>query len=199
MIQTVDIGLIKENPDNPRKMSDNKYEKLVQSLREFPEMSNVRPIVVNKDMVILGGNYRYRAMLDAGWTKAPVVVVDWPEEKQREFIIKDNLSYGEWDFNALSSDWDKIELEEWGLDLSELSIGDIDIDYSVLDDGINQDVDKKLREMSSSHMRGILIEFKQEHYKEAFDLIKYWRSKGAYVGLMIMEYLTEEKKKHEAQ
>ena len=80
-------------------------------------MANVRPIVVNKDMVILGGNMRFRAMKEAGWKEVPVEVVDWSEEKQREFIIKDNVGFGEWDWDDLANNWDAEELEAWGLDV----------------------------------------------------------------------------------
>jgi hypothetical protein len=79
-------------------------------------MANVRPIVVNTEMVVLGGNMRLKAMQEAGWSEVPVQVVDWSEEKQREFIIKDNVGFGEWDWDELANTWDAEELNEWGLD-----------------------------------------------------------------------------------
>ena len=79
-------------------------------------MANARPIVVNKDMVALGGNMRLKAMQEAGWSEVPVKVVDWSEEKQREFIIKDNVGFGDWDWDELANTWDAEELNEWGLD-----------------------------------------------------------------------------------
>lgn len=114
------ISEIKPNPNNPRLIKDDKFHKLVESLRSFPEMANVRPIVVNNDMVILGGNMRYKAMKEAGWKQVPVEVVDWPEEKQREFIIKDNVGFGEWDWNDLANNWDSEDLEKWGLDVPDM-------------------------------------------------------------------------------
>lgn len=111
------IGEIKPNPDNPRIIKDDKFKKLVQSLKDFPEMAEVREVVVNKDHVILGGNMRYRAMREAGWSEVPVKIVDWPEDKQREFIIKDNVSGGEWDWDELANTWDSDLLTDWGLDL----------------------------------------------------------------------------------
>src|SRR5260221_5020463 len=105
------------NPSNPRIIKDQKFLNLVQSLKDFPEMATVREIVVNTEHVILGGNMRYRAMQDAGWEQTLVKVVDWPEDKQREFVIKDNVSGGEWDWNALANEWDSELLERWGLDL----------------------------------------------------------------------------------
>jgi ParB-like chromosome segregation protein Spo0J len=111
---------VKLNPANPRIIKDDKFAKLVQSLKEFPEMANIRPIVCNTDMVILGGNMRFKAMQAAGWKEVPVEVVDWPEDKQAEFVIKDNVSGGEWDWDMLANQWDAEKLEAWGLDLPVL-------------------------------------------------------------------------------
>lgn len=117
MIKEINIKEIKPNPNNPRVLKDDKFKKLVQSLKDFPEMANVRPIVVNTEMIVLGGNMRLRAMQEAGWKKAPVQIVDWSIEKQNEFIIKDNVSFGEWDWDVLANEWETDDLIEWGLDL----------------------------------------------------------------------------------
>ena len=117
MIKEINIKEIKSNPNNPRVLKDDKFKKLVQSLKDFPEMANVRPIVVNTEMIVLGGNMRLRAMQEAGWRKAPVQIVDWSIEKQNEFIIKDNVGFGEWDWDVLANEWNEEELENWGLDL----------------------------------------------------------------------------------
>lgn len=117
MPQLIKITKIKVNPQNPRIIKDDKFKKLVQSIKDFPEMLERRPIVVNRDMIILGGNMRFRAAIEAGMLEIPVDVVDWSEEKQKEFIIKDNISGGEWDWDVLSNDWDTDKLEEWGLDI----------------------------------------------------------------------------------
>lgn len=116
------IGEIKPNPKNPRVIKDENYKKLLNSIKEFPEMADVREIVVNKDHVILGGNMRFRAMQEAGWTEVPVKIVDWPQEKQNEFIIKDNISGGDWDWNILANEWDAEELGKWGFDEKDLGI-----------------------------------------------------------------------------
>jgi DNA modification methylase len=118
-MQVVSIAEIRPNPSNPRLIKDDKFKKLVQSLKDFPEMANVRPIVVNQDMVILGGNMRFKAMKEAKWKQIPVEVVDWNEAKQREFIIKDNVGFGEWDWDDLANNWDSSELDKWGLDVPE--------------------------------------------------------------------------------
>lgn len=118
-MQVVSIAEIKPNASNPRLIKDDKFKKLVQSLKDFPEMANVRPIVVNQDMVILGGNMRFKAMKEAKWKQVPVEVVDWDEAKQREFIIKDNVGFGEWDWDDLANNWDAEELDKWGLDVPQ--------------------------------------------------------------------------------
>ena len=118
----IDIKKLKPNPNNPRIIKDDKFKKLVQSLKELPEMAKVRPIVVNQDMIVLGGNMRLKAMQEAGWKKAPVQIVDWSIEKQNEFIIKDNVGFGEWDWDAIANEWNNEELINWGLDLPGFDI-----------------------------------------------------------------------------
>lgn len=115
------LSEIKPNPDNPRTIKSESFAKLVKSLKDFPEMAEVRELVLNKDHVILGGNMRYQAMVEAGWTEAPVKIVDWPEDKQKEFVIKDNVSGGEWDWDQLANEWDTKMLEEWGLELPDFA------------------------------------------------------------------------------
>lgn len=111
------ITEVKLNPSNPRLIKDDKFKKLVQSIKDFPEMLKIRPIVVNKDMVILGGNMRYKACVEAGIKTIPVIITDLTEDKQKEFLIKDNVSGGEWDWDVLANEWDEVDLENWGLDL----------------------------------------------------------------------------------
>ena len=119
------ISDVKLNPNNPRLIKDDKFKKLVQSIKDFPEMLNIRPIVVNKDMIILGGNMRFRACKEAGIKEIPVIITDLSEDKQREFLIKDNTSGGEWDWDMLANEWDVEELQEWGLDLPSFDIEDV--------------------------------------------------------------------------
>ena len=117
-IQKVKIQEVKLNPNNPRLIKDDNFKKLVQSIKDFPEMLDIRPIVVNADMVILGGNMRFKACKEAGLKEVPIIVADnLTEEQQREFLIKDNVSGGEWDFEMLSNEWNVDQLEDWGLDI----------------------------------------------------------------------------------
>jgi len=111
------ISEVKLNPNNPRLIKDDKFKKLVQSIKDFPEMLNIRPIVVNQDMIILGGNMRYKACKEAGLKEIPIIITDLTEDKQREFLIKDNTSGGEWDWEVLANEWNVEQLEEWGLDI----------------------------------------------------------------------------------
>jgi site-specific DNA-methyltransferase (adenine-specific) len=116
--QLTKITDVKLNPNNPRLIKDDKFTKLVQSIKDFPEMLDIRPIVVNSDMVILGGNMRFKACKEAGLKEVPIIIADnLTEEQQREFLIKDNTSGGEWDFEMLANEWDNEQLEEWGLDI----------------------------------------------------------------------------------
>jgi hypothetical protein len=122
MIKKVKITEVISNPNNPRLIKDDKFKKLVKSIQDFPDMLNVRPIVVNKDMVVLGGNMRLKAIKEAGIKEINVDIVDWNEQQQKEFIIKDNASFGEWDWDDLANNWDAQELTEWGLDIPNFNI-----------------------------------------------------------------------------
>ena len=127
-------------------------------------MLNIRPIVVNNDMVVLGGNMRLKACREAGLKQVPIIVAgELTEAQQREFIIKDNVSGGEWDWSALTNEWDTDQLNDWGLDVPQFAT---DIDYSILDD---DDVSKQLEDMTDGVKKAIQIEFQAEHYEEAFE------------------------------
>jgi site-specific DNA-methyltransferase (adenine-specific) len=144
MQKTVKITEVKVNPNNPRLIKDEKFKKLVQSVKDFPEMLNIRPIVVNKDMIILGGNMRFKACKEAGLKEVPIIVADLTEEQQREFLIKDNTSGGEWDWEVLANEWDTDQLEAWGLDLpndfnTEVLEAEED-DFEVPEGGIETDI-----------------------------------------------------------
>lgn len=122
-IQTVKIADIKPNPKNPRIIKDDKFQKLVNSLRDFPDMLRKRPLVCFTDAdgkkVVLGGNMRLRAARELGMKELPVMMADeWTEEQKSEFLIKDNVGFGEWDWEALANEWDTSLLDAWGLDVS---------------------------------------------------------------------------------
>jgi hypothetical protein len=139
MIQNVPINTVKANPNNPRIIKDDKFAKLVKSITDFPQMLNLRPIVVNDDMVVLGGNMRLKACKEAGLKEIPIIKAsELTEQQQKEFIVKDNVGYGEWDWDDLANNWDAEELTEWGLDVWTNSIGD---ELLTIDDTIDESKD----------------------------------------------------------
>jgi site-specific DNA-methyltransferase (adenine-specific) len=146
MIQNVPINTVKANPNNPRIIKDDKFAKLVKSINEFPQMLNLRPIVVNDDMVVLGGNMRLKACKEAGLKEIPIIKAsELTEQQQKEFIVKDNVGYGEWDWDDLANNWDVDELTEWGLDIpgfvNEETIPEVEEDdFDVPEGGIETDI-----------------------------------------------------------
>lgn len=130
-MERVDIRQIRPNPDNPRVIKDNKFQKLVKSIQELPQMLELRPIVVNRDMIVLGGNMRLKACEAAGLTQVPVVFADnLTPEQEREFIIKDNSSFGEWDWDLLANEWDVEQLQDWGMDIGGFDLSPDEFDES---------------------------------------------------------------------
>jgi ParB-like chromosome segregation protein Spo0J len=116
------IEQIKPNPKNPRVIRDEKFTKLKKSLQDFPQMLEKRPLVVFTDtdgkFVVLGGNMRLKAAKELGMAELPIIIADdWTEEQKAEFLIKDNVGFGEWDWSELQADWDVEQLENWGLDV----------------------------------------------------------------------------------
>jgi hypothetical protein len=191
MIHQTEIKKIKVNPNNPRVIKDDKFNQLVKSIKEFPEMLQLRPIVVNKEMIVLGGNMRLKACLEAGLKEVPIIYADTLTEKQqREFIIKDNIGYGEWDWEMLANEWDENDLTDWGLDVWKQPEV---VDYSILDDsGVSEEVSDMIKNVK----KAIQIEFEFEHFQEAQEIVKYWREQGLYIGGFLMEKLKEEKEKN---
>jgi hypothetical protein len=134
------ISEIKPNPNNPRIIKDDKFKKLVQSIKEFPGMLEKRPLIcftdTDKKLVVLGGNMRLKAANEIGLKELPVILADdWTEEQKAEFLIKDNVGFGEWNWDELQSDWDVVQLDNWGLDLPgfDLSPNDLGENFSLPD------------------------------------------------------------------
>jgi len=189
------VTALKANPKNPRIIRDDKFKKLVTSIEGFPEMMEKRPMVcvtdVDGKLFPLGGNMRLRAIQELGMKEIPdswvTLADDWTQEKRAEFTIKDNASFGEWNYDDLANEWDAEQLSDWGVDVPRFAD---DPDYSILD---GEDTAQQLEDMANGVKKAIQIEFESEHYEEAYELVKYWREQGGYVGGMIMEFLKAEK------
>ena len=133
-MQKVKINTIKTNPKNPRLIKDDKFKKLVKSIQEFPQMLELRPIVVDENNIILGGNMRYKACIEAGLKEVYILKAeDLTEEQKDEFIVKDNVGFGEWDWDILANEWDAEKLDEWGLNVPNYSLG-LDVNNMTEDD-----------------------------------------------------------------
>jgi ParB-like chromosome segregation protein Spo0J len=190
MIQIVKTKEIIANDTNPRVIKDDKFKKLVQSIKDFPQMLQLRPIVVNDDMVVLGGNMRLRAVQEVGLKEVPIIKAsDLTPEQQKEFIIKDNVGFGEWDWDVLANEWEPELLTEWGLDVWQQPV---EVDYSLLDE---EDLSDDLSDMADGVKKAIQIEFEPDHYEQATEVVKFWREREAYVGYMILQFLKDEKEK----
>jgi hypothetical protein len=196
-MKRVPIGTIKNNPNNPRVIKDDKFKKLVQSIKDLPEMAEVRPVVVNTDMVVLGGNMRLKAMREAGWKDVPIQVVDWDEDKQRQFIIKDNVSGGEWNWEMLANEWDTEELQEWGLDLPgfDLDANGLGDDFT-LPDGDKapfQQMTFTLADEQAEQIKNAIADIKQtEEYKYA-ETMGNENSNGNALYLIVMQWAEQRK------
>jgi ParB-like chromosome segregation protein Spo0J len=122
---------IKPNPNNPRVLRDEKFQKLKQSITEFPKMLALRPMVIDENNVVLGGNMRLRALQELGFTDVEEAWVkrssDLTEEEKKRFIIADNIAFGEWDWDTLANDWEVVDLEAWGLEIPQFN-QDINLD-----------------------------------------------------------------------
>ncbi len=130
-MKLINIQEVKPNENNPRFIKDYKFKKLVKSIKEFPEMLKLRPIVVNSDMVVLGGNMRLKACKEAGLKEVYILKADdLTEEQQREFIVKDNVGFGEWDWDILANDWNGQQVEDWGLEVIGFDVDEDDLSDS---------------------------------------------------------------------
>jgi DNA modification methylase len=140
----MNINEIKPNPNNPRIIKDDKFKKLVKSIQDFPQMLELRPIVIDENNIVLGGNMRLKACIEAGLTDVPVKQAkELTEEQKKEFIVKDNVGYGEWDWDDLANNWDEQLLTEWGLDIPNFDATELEAeedDFAVPDGGSETDI-----------------------------------------------------------
>jgi hypothetical protein len=162
----ISIKDIKSNPNNPRIIKDDKFKKLVQSIIDFPRMLEIRPIVVNDEMVVLGGNMRLKACKEAGLKEIPVIKAsDLTPEQQREFIIKENVGFGEWDWAMLANEWDYKELDDWGLTLPNF-----DDNLTNNNDYEDKDQNSKLDKFMDAELKRMFLVFDND----TFDNVVEW-------------------------
>lgn len=155
----IKISKIKSNPNNPRVIKDYKFKNLLKSIVDFPDMLKLRPIIVDENNIIIGGNMRHKACLELKHETVWVVQADdLTEEQKKQFVIKDNSSFGEWDWDILANDWDTKELKDWGIDVWQ---PEEEVDYSVLDE---VDLDSEIDNMYEQTKKSIILEFSTEKY-----------------------------------
>lgn len=180
MVEFKKITELKLHGSNPRLIKDDKFKKLVQSIKDFPEMLEKRPLVVDEDGTILGGNMRFRSCLELKLKEVPVIVAKgWTEEQKREFVIKDNVSSGEFDFDVLANEWDQTELLEWGMDDYKFGNNAEEFDYSEKNKEINVDdfddtmfIKLEYTEEDYHLVKNALLEIAQTPEDAIFQLLK---------------------------
>ena len=188
-IEKIKIEEIKPNQDNPRIIKDEKYRKLIKSIKDFPQMLDIRPIVVDDNMIVLGGNMRLKACKDAGLKEIPVIKAsDLTESQKKEFILKDNQSFGEWDTKLLST-WGKDLLldsgfEQWDM-IDIFGVNDMTAGYKKALEGSNfnsdeVDVDDYIKQ-NIFFLNEMMIEFRDDEIKEAVRNIQDISTKEAFL------------------
>ncbi len=185
IIKKMKLADLQPAPYNPRQSTEKQEKHLKESLEKF---GVVEPIIFNKQTgFIVGGHFRVRELQKLGYKEVECVIIDLNEQDEKELNIRLNANTGGWDWDILANEWESEELADWGLDVWQQPA---EVDYSLLDDeSTNQD----LTDMANGVKKAIQIEFEPDHYQEAYELVKFWREKDAYVGKMIMDFLKSEK------
>ena len=172
------IGALKPHQDNPRMIDTNKFNTLVQSIKELPQMLDVRPLIIDMENNIVCGNMRYLACKELGMTTVPAKQIDLPAEQIQELMVKDNLSFGEWDYSLLEKDWDLGLFDKW--------MGTEKVDYSSLD---YEDLNTEMDSMHDGVKRAIQIVIEPGHFDMAKDLEHKCREKNVYIGGLFLTNL----------
>ena len=167
-MQIVKINEVKPNPKNPRIIKDDKFKKLVKSIQDFPDMLNKRPLIVFTDVdnkyVVLGGNMRLKACKEVGIKEIPVIVADeWTEEQKAEFLIKDNVGFGEWDWDGLANEWDVEKLEDWGLGVWKND------ELSNLNEYEGLDAESKLDKFLNAELKRMFLVYDNETFENVIE------------------------------
>lgn len=193
-IKMVKLNTIKKNPNNPRIVKDDGFKKLKESLSGTRGLDHfyARPCIVSTrtgEHIIIAGNTRYQAAKDLGWKEVPTVILeDLTEEQEKEIIIRDNVSNGEWDWEKLANEWDTEELSDWGVDVPSFGA----VDYSVLEEENEteeEDLQKIIENMKDGTRKAIIVEFALEIYEEAKSLVEAEKKKGNEISLILLDAL----------
>jgi hypothetical protein len=197
-IEKIKLSRLKSNkgqvlglPQNPRLIRDYKYEKLKKSLIDDPEMLELREIIAydnNGELVVICGNMRLKAMQELGIKETIVKILpnDTAVQKLQSYTIKDNVGFGEHNWDIIANEWDTELLADWGLDVPSF---EVDVDYSIL----NEDSVSDVENANNGVMKGILVEFNLEDYDKALELYKYLKTQNYYMGGLLLDKMNYEK------
>jgi hypothetical protein len=197
-MQRAAIGTIIPNPTNPRIIKDDKFKKLVKSIQEFPQMLELRPIVVDSNMVVLGGNMRLKACIAAGLKEVPIIVADQLTDAQKgEFIIKDNVGFGEWDWDLLANEWDVETLQDWGLDVGgfDLNASEFGDDFTLPDGDKSpfQQMTFTLADEQAAQIQNAISDIKATEEYKYCETLGNENSNGNALYLIIMQWAEQKK------
>jgi hypothetical protein len=188
---------IKPNPNNPRIIKDDKFKKLVKSIQDFPQMLELRPIVIDENNIVLGGNMRLKACIEAGLTDVPVKQAkELTQEQKKEFIVKDNVGYGEWDWSDLANNWETEELEEWGLDIIGFSnVDDLGEGFTLPDGDKSpfQQMTFTLADEQATQLKNAIEEIKRTEEYKYVETMGNENSNGNALYLIIMQWAEQKK------
>lgn len=189
---------IKPNPENPRIIKDHKFKQLVESIKSFPQMLELRPIVIDENNIVLGGNMRLKACTEAGLTDVPVIYAkDLTEEQKKEFIIKDNVGYGEWDWEDLANSWDVEQITDWGLDINgfDVNANELSDEFSLPsgDKSPFQQMTFTLADEQAIQIKNAIEEIKRTEEYKFVETMGNENSNGNALYLIIMQWAEQKK------
>lgn len=195
--EIIKLYKIKSNPDNPRLIKDDKFHKLVKSIKEFPEMLKIRPIVVNDDLIVLGGNMRLKACKDAGLKEVSIIKAsELTVKQQREFIVKDNVGFGDWDWEMLANEWNTVDLENWGMD-SWQNIDDLETsDEFSLPNGDKEPIQQQtyvLADKQAEEVKNAITEIRKTEEFKYVETFGNENSNGNALYLLVMQWAEQRK------
>ena len=197
MKKRLPINKIKPNAVNPRYIKDNKFKKLVKSIKNFPEMLEKRPIIVDENLIVLGGNMRLKASIEAGLKEVWIDIAEgWSEDQKKEFIIKDNVGFGEWDWDILGNEWNSVDLESWGMDNWQ-NMDDIETSDSFsLPDGDKEPYQQQtftLADKQSELIKNAISDIKKTNEFDYIETFGNENSNGNALYLLVSQWVEQKK------